>query len=237
MAKPELGAKRQCQNCGAKFFDLNKDPIVCPKCGTVFQGAAARAGAAAKDEEEDSELAAPAGVELVSLDEVEAGEEKAAEPVVDDIDVEDDAGRPGRPVPRGGRGRRRRRQQPHRRRYRARRRRLRRRRDGRAASPGRRRNIFSRSGLVAAQALRSIPPPARTTAASPQSKPRARVAENGAIAQLGERFNGIEEVVGSIPSGSTTLCIQINKIDQRSCKRPYRLRSQIPHRYQQGRKS
>jgi hypothetical protein len=28
--------------------------------------------------------------------------------------------------------------------------------------------------------------------------------EDGAIAQLGERFNGIEEVVGSIPSGSTT---------------------------------
>jgi hypothetical protein len=28
--------------------------------------------------------------------------------------------------------------------------------------------------------------------------------EFGVIAQLGERFNGIEEVVGSIPSGSTT---------------------------------
>jgi hypothetical protein len=27
--------------------------------------------------------------------------------------------------------------------------------------------------------------------------------KSGAIAQLGERFNGIEEVVGSIPSGST----------------------------------
>jgi hypothetical protein len=40
-------------------------------------------------------------------------------------------------------------------------------------------------------------------AASPQSKPIARFG-NGAIAQLGERFNGIEEVVGSIPSGSTT---------------------------------
>ena len=26
----------------------------------------------------------------------------------------------------------------------------------------------------------------------------------GAIAQLGERYNGIVEVVGSIPSGSTT---------------------------------
>ena len=95
MAKPELGTKRQCQNCGAKFFDLNKDPIVCPKCGTVFQvAAAARARPAAKpdEEEEDAEVAVPAGVEVVSLDEVEAGEEKAAaEPVVDDIDVEDDA--------------------------------------------------------------------------------------------------------------------------------------------------
>jgi hypothetical protein len=29
--------------------------------------------------------------------------------------------------------------------------------------------------------------------------------EYGAIAQLGERFNGIEEVVGSIPSGSTNI--------------------------------
>lgn len=30
-----------------------------------------------------------------------------------------------------------------------------------------------------------------------------RLQKSGAIAQLGERFNGIEEVVGSIPSGST----------------------------------
>ncbi len=91
MAKPELGAKRQCQNCGAKFFDLNKDPIVCPKCGATFQGAAARAERApAKEEYEEEELAQPAGVELVSLDEVEAGEEKAAEPVLEDIDVEDE---------------------------------------------------------------------------------------------------------------------------------------------------
>ena len=89
VAKPELGTKRQCQNCGAKFFDLNKDPIVCPKCGTVFQGAA-RVRAAAKPEEEETELAAPPGVDVVSLDEVEASEEKVAEPAVDDIEVEED---------------------------------------------------------------------------------------------------------------------------------------------------
>lgn len=93
MAKLELGSKHQCQNCGAKFFDLNKDPIVCPKCGTVFQSVAARARPAAKaEEEEESELVTPAGVDVVSLDEVEASEEKAAvEPAVDDIDVEEDA--------------------------------------------------------------------------------------------------------------------------------------------------
>jgi len=91
VAKPELGVKRQCQSCGVKFFDLNRDPIVCPKCGTVFHGAAARAErVSAKDEEVDDESPAPAGVEIVSLDEVEASEEKAAEVVVDDIDVDDE---------------------------------------------------------------------------------------------------------------------------------------------------
>ena len=90
MAKSELGTKRQCQNCAAKFFDLNKDPIICPKCGTVFLGATARARPTAKPEEEEAELSTPAGVEVVSLDEVEASEEKAAEPAVDDIDVEED---------------------------------------------------------------------------------------------------------------------------------------------------
>ncbi len=92
MAKPELGAKRQCHNCGAKFFDLNRDPIVCPKCGAIFQGVAARAERApAKEEDEEEETAQPAGVELVSLDEAEPAEEKAVEPVLEDIDVEDEA--------------------------------------------------------------------------------------------------------------------------------------------------
>jgi uncharacterized protein (TIGR02300 family) len=89
VTKPELGAKRQCQACGAKFFDLNKDPIVCPKCGTVFQGAAARVRPAAKEDEEDVGLPTPTGVDVVSLDEVEAGEEKSVETAVGDVDVED----------------------------------------------------------------------------------------------------------------------------------------------------
>ena len=34
---------------------------------------------------------------------------------------------------------------------------------------------------------------------------------SGAVAQLGERYNGIVEVVGSIPSGSTIFIFVINK--------------------------
>ncbi|PJI37479.1 TIGR02300 family protein [Ferrovibrio sp.] len=36
MAKAEWGAKRRCLSCGAAFYDLNKSPITCPKCGTDF---------------------------------------------------------------------------------------------------------------------------------------------------------------------------------------------------------
>ncbi len=91
MAKPELGSKRQCQNCGAKFFDLNRDPILCPKCGATFQApvvarAASRA-VAADDEESDRPETGP---ELVSLEDAEASEDKAATVVEDDVDLGDD---------------------------------------------------------------------------------------------------------------------------------------------------
>src|SRR3989442_15044093 len=45
VAKPELGTKRLCTNCGVKFYDLSKDPIVCPKCHTVLELAAVSARA------------------------------------------------------------------------------------------------------------------------------------------------------------------------------------------------
>ena len=37
MTKPELGTKRLCANCSARYYDLNKTPITCPKCGTPFE--------------------------------------------------------------------------------------------------------------------------------------------------------------------------------------------------------
>ncbi len=37
--KAERGTKRTCQNadCGSRFYDLNRDPVVCPVCETTYQ--------------------------------------------------------------------------------------------------------------------------------------------------------------------------------------------------------
>ena len=36
MAKPEWGTKRICPSCGARYYDLRKDPPNCPTCGAEF---------------------------------------------------------------------------------------------------------------------------------------------------------------------------------------------------------
>ena len=63
MAKAELGTKRQCQSCGAKFYDLSKSPILCPKCNTVFVAPkASSVPVKPEPEEEDEAVAAERGV-------------------------------------------------------------------------------------------------------------------------------------------------------------------------------
>jgi uncharacterized protein (TIGR02300 family) len=54
--KAERGTKRTCQNpeCGSRFYDLNRDPVVCPICQTTYELAVSGAAMAA---------AAPAVVE------------------------------------------------------------------------------------------------------------------------------------------------------------------------------
>ena len=91
MAKPELGTKRQCMSCGAKFYDLNKDPATCPKCGTVYQATSLTRVAppvvarSSNEEETETETTGP---EMVSLDDVEASESEKDLPIdEDDIDV------------------------------------------------------------------------------------------------------------------------------------------------------
>lgn len=40
MVKPAWGIKRTCQSCDAKFYDMRHQPIVCPKCGAIFDAEA-----------------------------------------------------------------------------------------------------------------------------------------------------------------------------------------------------
>jgi len=102
VAKPELGTKRLCGNCAAKFYDLNKDPIVCPKCHTVLTLAAvtsrsraepARAQAAA----EEVVVPETPEAEFVSLEEADAEVEgkkvpegETADGADEEIEIEDE---------------------------------------------------------------------------------------------------------------------------------------------------
>ena len=36
MSNPEWGIKRACPSCGIKYYDFNKNPIICPKCEFKF---------------------------------------------------------------------------------------------------------------------------------------------------------------------------------------------------------
>ena len=104
MAKTDLGTKRLCGNCGAKFYDLSKTPILCPKCETVFVVAPVTsrsrpepvpAAAAVRPVVAEPEVVAPetADAEFVSLEEADAettgtkpgaeGEEIEIDPALD----------------------------------------------------------------------------------------------------------------------------------------------------------
>ena len=91
LAKSEWGVKRTCLACATRFYDMRKNPILCPSCGvkfdveTIFRPRRTRAPAdepvvaavkpaAKNDEEIDKELAA-----------------LADDSVVDDDDDDDDA--------------------------------------------------------------------------------------------------------------------------------------------------
>ena len=45
----DRGTKRTCQNgeCGARFYDLNRSPVVCPICGAKYTIAHSTTAAAA----------------------------------------------------------------------------------------------------------------------------------------------------------------------------------------------
>ena len=35
--RSDFAAKHTCMGCGVKFYDLHRNPITCPKCGTAIE--------------------------------------------------------------------------------------------------------------------------------------------------------------------------------------------------------
>ena len=99
MANPKWGTKRICQGCAAKFYDLQKSPIICPSCGSRFDPEALlksrRPRAAAKPEPKvQKPKAAPVeedAVESEDDDETSSIDDAEADAVVEEIGEDDDS--------------------------------------------------------------------------------------------------------------------------------------------------
>jgi uncharacterized protein (TIGR02300 family) len=94
LAKPEWGTKRICPSCGTRYYDLMRDPVVCPKCSTPFDPEAflkARRARPATPVEKELE---PVGADDLDADleadEVEAVEEEEEDVPLDETEEEDE---------------------------------------------------------------------------------------------------------------------------------------------------
>ncbi len=95
MAKPEWGFKRTCLSCGAKFYDMKKDPIVCPKCETVFDPDAATKLKRSRQAPDDKASKPKKEAEPVEDDALEDDEDDDDSVLEDTSDLDDDGDVPG----------------------------------------------------------------------------------------------------------------------------------------------
>jgi len=99
VAKSAWGRKRTCTSCGALFYDMKKNPAICPKCGiedslqpllkprrTPAAKPAPAKPAAVNDDAEDTDV--PDDIEDIEVDD---DEDEEHDLLVDD-DLDDDSG-------------------------------------------------------------------------------------------------------------------------------------------------
>jgi uncharacterized protein (TIGR02300 family) len=85
--KQARGTKRTCQSteCGARFYDLNHKPIVCPVCGTVYELASSPLVLSAADDKPGRRSRKPEYVvEKASVPESPEAETEDALPEIED---------------------------------------------------------------------------------------------------------------------------------------------------------
>ncbi|MFO1025952.1 MAG: TIGR02300 family protein [Acetobacteraceae bacterium] len=92
MAKPELGMKRVCVACSTRFYDLQKSPAICPKCGTEQPIEQPRPRRTGGNVVEDKRVKKPVPVGDDVDVEVDVVEDVEGEDVLEETDdLEDDA--------------------------------------------------------------------------------------------------------------------------------------------------
>lgn len=96
MVKAAWGLKRTCQSCGAHFYDMQKHPIACPKCGAIYDPDAVAKTRRSRTATGADKLAAqrqavrrPEPAEVVEvadpeLEEIVADDDEEEEPVIED---------------------------------------------------------------------------------------------------------------------------------------------------------
>jgi len=93
VSKPEWGLKRICPSCGARYYDLHREPVICPKCGTNYDPDTSLKSRRARPP------VAPEPIEPMADEEVDAdiapGAEGETEEEGDEVTVEDDAAAEG----------------------------------------------------------------------------------------------------------------------------------------------
>lgn len=99
VARPELGTKYTCTSCEAKFYDLNRTPFSCPKCGEIYSSPPAtpveakktKPAAAAKPEKTPPEKEKVDEADDAGADEADVDEELLAGVEIEDDDEADTA--------------------------------------------------------------------------------------------------------------------------------------------------
>lgn len=90
--KHARGTKRTCQSCEERFYDLERNPILCPHCGAKYVIASSPAALAALQAEQRSELQKK--VKKPAADEESEGELPAVEgeDALADVETDDSGG-------------------------------------------------------------------------------------------------------------------------------------------------
>lgn len=91
MVKAEWGAKRQCPSCGARYYDLRKNPPCCPKCGAVYEADRTGKGRRGRAEAKGQALPPPTANLDPALEAMEAEDDTEAVDEEEDETLMEDA--------------------------------------------------------------------------------------------------------------------------------------------------